>query len=117
MNSNLLRDLRAEVARDPNFLADALPVLAEGTRDFVTRTRETTDARMGFALLAAISMMSKLNLQSVNHRNTARVIVEYGKLTKAMASEVERRLCTFVEEADALFPEEAAAHYATLRRS
>lgn len=117
MNDHLLRALHAEVARDPNFLADALPVLAEGARDFVTRTRETTDTKMSFALIAAISMMVKLNPQSASHRNTARVIVEYGKLVKGTGSEVERRLCTFVEEADAAFPAEAASHYATLRRS
>lgn len=114
-HAQLLQDLRSAVAADPALLASVLPALADSATAFVDRTREATDNKMSFALIAAISLMPKLNPQSATHRNTARLIVEYGKVSKGRGSEVERRLCAFVEAADAAFPEEAVEHYHTLR--
>lgn len=111
----LLKDLQAEVQRNPALLMDVLPVLADATQGFVAQTQRNTDAKMSFALLTTISLMRKLNPQSKADRVAARLTLVYGKVPKEGASEVEKKLHAFVEAADAAFPAEAADHYRTLR--
>lgn len=113
----LLDQLRARVARDPQFLAQALPALAEGTTQFVASEQQRADALMSFALLTALAHMRKLNPQSASDRSSARVIAVYGRLPAAGGAQTERDLLAFVAKADADFPEEAAKHYVTLGRS
>lgn len=117
MSDPLLDQLRARIAQDPQFLAQALPALAEGTAQFVSGEQRRADALMSFALLTALAHMRKLNPQSASDRNSARVIAVYGRVPVEGGAQTERNLLAFVAKADADFPEEAAKHYAALRRS
>jgi hypothetical protein len=113
----LLDQLRERIAQDPQFLAQALPALATGTTQFVANERQRADGLMSFALLTALAHMRKLNPQSASDRNSARVLVVYGRIPAEGGAQTEKALLAFVAKADADFPEEAAKHYATLGRS